>query len=270
MLKITTAALAASLLLPAMQALAQSDSPTSRAEAEQAREPRRYRIALGPQLVPSFPGSDGHSVRPLVDFSSARGDAPFAFEAPDESFGFPVVDLGGVQFGTALGVEGGRKFDGVALGETDTAFELGGFAQLAILPELRARVEVRRGLGGHKAWVGTAGLDLIARSGDRHVFSIGPRARFAVARYQRAYFGVTPGEAAATGLSAYRPGGGIHAVGATVGYLAQVTDRWGIYSYAKYDRLIGDAADSPVVRQLGSRDQFSGGLGLSYTFGGAR
>jgi outer membrane protein len=209
-------------------------------------------------------------VRPLVDFSSARGDAPFAFEAPDESFGFPAVDLGGVQLGTAFNIEGGRRFDGVPLDETGTAFEVGGFAQFAILPELRARVEVRRGLGGHKSWVGTAGLDVIARSGDRHVFSVGPRVTLSEARYQRAYFGVTPGEAAATGLAAFSPGGGVHAVGAMAGYLAQISDRWGIYSYAKYDRLIGDAADSPVVLQLGTRNQFSGGLGLSYTFGGNR
>jgi outer membrane protein len=37
-------------------------------------------------------------------------------------------------------------------------------------------------------------------------------------------------------------------------------------AYAKYDRLSGDAADSPVVRELGSRSQLSGGLGITYTF----
>lgn len=269
MLKIITGALAASLLLPAVPAWAQDD-PSAARDSGETREPRRYRIALGPQLVPSFPGSDGHVVRPLVDVSSARGDDPFPFEAPDESFGFGFAELGAVQFGTAVNIEGGREFDGMAVDGTGTAIELGGFAQFAILPELRARLEVRRGLGGHEAWVGTAGLDYIARSGDRHLFSIGPRVSFAEGRYQRAYFGVSPTEAAGTGLSPYRPGAGLHAVGATAGYLAQFTPRWGIYSYAKYDRLIGDAADSPVVRQLGSRDQLSGGVGLSYSFGGRR
>ena len=36
--------------------------------------------------------------------------------------------------------------------------------------------------------------------------------------------------------------------------------------YAKYDRLLNDAADSPVVRRFGSRDQLSGGAALTYTF----
>ena len=37
-------------------------------------------------------------------------------------------------------------------------------------------------------------------------------------------------------------------------------------AYAGYDRLVRDAGASPLVRRYGSRDQFSGGLGLTYTF----
>ena len=43
--------------------------------------------------------------------------------------------------------------------------------------------------------VGTIGADQIWRDGDRYVFSIGPRVLFSSARYQRAYFGVTPAAA---------------------------------------------------------------------------
>jgi len=41
---------------------------------------------------------------------------------------------------------------------------------------------------------------------------------------------------------------------------------WGLYGWAGYDRLINDAADSPIVRQFGSRDQFSGGVAIFYEF----
>ena len=41
---------------------------------------------------------------------------------------------------------------------------------------------------------------------------------------------------------------------------------WAFYTYAGYDRLVGDAADLPIVRTFGSRDQFSGGIGLFYSF----
>lgn len=49
-------------------------------------------------------------------------------------------------------------------------------------------------------------------------------------------------------------------------YLPQLTPCWGISTHAKYDRLLGDAANSPVVRRLGSRNQLHGGIGVSYTF----
>jgi outer membrane protein len=39
-----------------------------------------------------------------------------------------------------------------------------------------------------------------------------------------------------------------------------------MFGFARYERLVGDAAKSPIVRELGSRNQLSGGAGLSYTF----
>jgi outer membrane protein len=43
-----------------------------------------------------------------------------------------------------------------------------------------------------------------------------------------------------------------------------------MFGYGRYERLVGDAADSPIVREFGSRNQLSGGLGLTYTFTMAR
>jgi outer membrane protein len=39
-----------------------------------------------------------------------------------------------------------------------------------------------------------------------------------------------------------------------------------LFGYARYERLVGDAARSPIIRALGSRNQLSGGVGLNYTF----
>ncbi|HEU0284431.1 MAG TPA: MipA/OmpV family protein, partial [Sphingomicrobium sp.] len=94
----------------------------------------------------------------------------------------------------------------------------------------------------------------------------GPRALFSDGRYQRAYFGVTPAVALASGLPAYRPGGGIHGVAAASSLSIQFNPRWGLFGFGRYERLVGDAAKSPIVRELGSRNQLSGGVGLNYTF----
>lgn len=235
----------------------------------QDEAPRRTRVALGPQFVPRYPGADSVSIRPLVDFSRARGDADFAFEAPDETFGFPLIRDRRFQIGPSLGLEGARNARdvGAAVPRVGFTVEVGGFVQYQLAPALRLRGEVRRGIGGHRGWVGTVGGDFVARDRDRWLFSIGPRVTLADDRYHRAYFGVTPDTAAATGLRAFDVKGGVQAVGVTAGALRQLTRQWGLYGYAKYDRLVADPARSPLVRRYGDRNQLSGGLALSYTFG---
>jgi outer membrane scaffolding protein for murein synthesis (MipA/OmpV family) len=219
--------------------------------------------------VPSFPGSDKVSLRPFVDVSRAKGDTPFEFEAPDESFGFAIVKGGGFAFGPALGIEGKRDAEdvGAALPKVGFTVEVGGFVQYQLSEPFRLRAEVRKGLGGHRGVIANLSADYVARDGDKWLFSIGPRLTIGNDRYHRAYFGVAPADAAPSGLPSFRPDGGVQAVGITAGFIRQLTPRWGINSYARYDRLVGDPARSPIVRTLGSRNQYSGGLALTYTFG---
>jgi len=231
--------------------------------------PHRTRVGLGPHVYPSFPGSEDFDIGPLIEFERARAGELFDFEAPDDSFGFSLVDSGGVRFGPVVNWEGTRTAEdvGANLPKVKFSIEPGAFATVDLGENFRLRAEVRKAVTGHKGWIGTAGADFVAREGDEWLFSIGPRVTWSNDRYHEAWWGVTPADAAASGLPAYDPGGGIHAFGATASFLTQFGPRWGIYTYAKYDRLTGDAADSPIVRQLGSRDQFSGGLALTYVFG---
>ena len=47
----------------------------------------------------------------------------------------------------------------------------------------------------------------------------------------------------------------------------RLTPRWSVESVATYYKITGDAADSPIVEQLGSDDQFSISLSGRYTLG---
>jgi outer membrane protein len=243
--------------------------PVGATAQDEEDSPRRTRVALGPQIVPSYPGSDKASIRPLIDFSRAKGGEEFAFEAPDESFGFPIYRNNEFSLGPSFGLQGKRSSADVggALPKVDFTIEVGGFMQFQASERFRLRADLRRGVNGHDGFVGVLSADYVMRDGDKQLLSIGPRVTFTDQNYQDAYFGILPADAVSSGLSSYKPGGGVQAVGGTIGYLQQITPRWGIYSYAKYDRLVGDPSDSPIVSEFGSRNQYSGGVALSYTFG---
>ena len=272
MSKTSRSSVAGAIVLAALPLAAQaqeSDIPAPRAETEGVSGETRIRIGLGPRVVPSWPGSDEHNIGPLFEFSRALPGEQFAFEAPDESAGFDLYRAGGFSIGPSLGFQGKRDSEDVggALPDVGFSVELGGFAQLEASPSLRFRVEARQAVSGHDGFISVASADYVWRDEDDTVVSIGPRLTLTDARYQRSYYGVAPDEALASGLAAYDPGGGLQSVGGALGVVQQFTPEWGMFGYVKYDRLLGDAADSPVVAAYGSKDQLEGGVALTYTFG---
>src|SRR4051794_31739399 len=252
------------LFLPFLTVLLLGAAP---AQAKEGRD-LRVRVGLGAQVIPDYVGAKDHRIFPLWDIDFAHGDDLFRFEAPDDSFGIPLIDKGGFAAGPAAKLESKREDSkvGAAVGKVPTTFEVGAFAQYDFGNSFRLRGDVRKGIGGQEGIVGSIGADAYWRDGDRYVFSIGPRLLFSDERYQRAFFGVSPAASLATGLPVYSPGGGPHAVAVASGLSYQFNPRFGMFGYARYERLIGDAANSPIIRQFGSRDQLSGGIGLSYTF----
>ena len=170
---------------------------------------------------------------------------------------------GGFSAGAVAGYQGSRKDKdvGAPVGKVDSSIELGGYADYLVNDSLRVRGELVKGVTGHEGLVGQVGVDHFWRDGDKYAVTLGPRLLFSDAKYQRAYFGVSPAAAAATGLAAYRPGGGIHAVALASGVQTQFGPRWGLFGYARGERLIGDAAKSPLVRELWPSHPAVGGRG---------
>jgi MipA family protein len=249
--------LAFALLLPAWSA----------ASAQNSRD-IRVRVGAGAELRPQYPGADHDKIGPLFALSFAHGTDPFKFKAPDDSAGLALLSGSNFSFGPVANLVGIRRdVDvGAPVGKVPATVEVGLFAGFRPSSSFRVRAEVLQGIGGHKGMRSQLGFDRIWRDGDRYVFSIGPRLLIADSRYERAYFGVTPAASLASGLPTYRPGGGVYGVAAASGLSVQLDSRWGLFGYARYERLVGDAARSPIVRQFGSRDQLSGGIGLSYIF----
>ena len=151
------------------------------------------------------------------------------------------------------------------LGDVDFAVEAGGKVAYR-QGMLRGFVAVRHGFGGHEGIVGETGVDVIANPTPRLEVSGGPRLSFASDDYMDTYLGVTPAQSAASGLPVFDPDGGIKGVGVAGEAKYALTRRWSLVSEVGYERLVGDAADSPITDR-GSENQFSAGIGLSYRFG---
>src|SRR5215218_2197386 len=94
----------------------------------------RVRVGLGGQVIPKYPGADSSKIAPLVDFDFARGSNEFTFEAPDYSFGIPVVSTGGFSFGPAANIAAKRKESdvGAPVRNIKTTIEAGAFASYEV------------------------------------------------------------------------------------------------------------------------------------------
>jgi outer membrane scaffolding protein for murein synthesis (MipA/OmpV family) len=94
----------------------------------------------------------------------------------------------------------------------------------------------------------------------------GPRASFASSKYFDAYYGVTADESFRSGLSEYNPGGGVRSLGVGGAVTWKVSDPVTTSVFGEYSRLMGPAADSSIVRERGSRNQFTMGVSATYRF----
>jgi outer membrane scaffolding protein for murein synthesis (MipA/OmpV family) len=222
-------------------------------------------LGVGAMVKPRYEASDSYLVYPFPLISVGRFYVP--------GFG-QVVDgrrRTGVYFYPSFGFVGERKAsDTTDLTGTNTinwALELG-FGAGVRGEHWRAFAELRQGFNGHTGQVGQLGVDGILYPGEKWELSFGPRAEFASSNYMDTYFGVSAAEAAASGgrLTAYDPGGaGFKAVGLEGRLSYDLNDDVRLHLQGGYKRLVGDAADSPIA-DVGSKNQFSIGLGATYRF----
>ncbi|HEX7387561.1 MAG TPA: MipA/OmpV family protein [Castellaniella sp.] len=82
-------------------------------------------------------------------------------------------------------------------------------------------------------------------------------------KYMSSYFGISPQAGASSGLGAYAPSSGIKDVSVGVSAKYAVTDRFSLTGSIGADRVLGQAADSPLVEQ---KTQMRSTIGGSYAF----
>ncbi|MBD8892061.1 MipA/OmpV family protein [Labrenzia suaedae] len=237
---------------------------TQAASAQETQRQYEVDLGVGVSLAPKYETAESYLLSPFPLISVGRFYVPGLGQVVDGK------RKTGVFFYPSFGFIGERKpsdsADLTGTRKVNWALELGlGGGYRA--ENWRVFAELRQGINGHHGQVGRLGADAIIFPMDRVEVSFGPRADFVSGSYMDTYFGVTAAEAAASGgrLSAYNPDGGFKSVGLETRISYDWTDDVRVHLQGGYDRLIGDAAKSPLAKN-GSKDQFTVGLGVTYKF----
>ena len=268
-------------LLAAGPALAQDG-----AEEGRPYDRNSLTIGLGGAYVPSYEGSDDYILTPIgLAFGkisgfgfATRGTALYVDLIPDKRDA--PVDF---NFGPVANVRLDRtnRIRDVrvrALGELDTAIELGAWAGLTkngVLHEydsIGVRVAWQKDVTDtHESSVVTPAIEYSSPLSPKTLVSFGLQAEHVGDGYARTYYSIGAAGAAASGLAVYNADGGWKNWRATLLLGQALTGdlrhpKLSLFGGVGYSRLLGDIARSPIVRVAGDRDQYFATLGLAYTF----
>lgn len=277
----TRAALASVPLFAAAPALAQQN-------AESPPDMTRDTVTLGVGVatVPSYDGSDKNVVTaaPLV---RGRVSGINFVVLGSRAWADVIADNNGpgwdFQAGPVVNVNLNRtsRIDDrqvAALGKVDTAIEAGGFVGIgkqglitSDYDKLTASFSYVHDVGSvHKSYVMSPSVSYGTPLSRKSYVLLNASANYMGNGYAQTYFGVTPSGSARSGLPVYyaRKGWKDWTLGAmgTVALTGDLTHGLSMVGGVAYRRMLDDAADSPVVRVAGSRNQWYGALGLAYTF----
>jgi outer membrane protein len=227
-------------------------------------------IGADGQLTPDFEGAKRSSLSPVPIFSIRRAGSSERFRGPRDGADFGFFDFGGFRLGPVVKYQTARSAGGDTalrgIGGVKYAIEVGAFAEYFPVDWLRARVELRHGFVGHEGIVADFSADVILPVLERFTLSGGPRFTLENTKATAPYFSINPLQALASGLPVFEARGGAHSVGAGAQLRYQLDPQWEVHSYVEYERLLGDAAKSPLVARRGSRNQVTVGIGASYSF----
>lgn len=241
-------------------------------------------IGVGGAYVPDYTGSSHYRLTPAAVIRGRVSGISFTTRGPSlevnlvprskEKFSFsagPIAALG-------LNRTGKIKDPLVALlPRRKKAIELGGFVGGSFhgltnpYDSLGAKVAVTHDVGhAHRSTIVSPSVDFSTPLSRSTYVGVSAGLDFVSTRYAQYYFGVTPAEAALSGLPAFAPKGGLRdwkvnllAVQSLSGNLLKGLSLGGTLGYS---RLQGDFKRSPLVAQRGKAGQWLGAIGLGYSF----
>lgn len=243
-------------------------------------------LSLGAAYGPDYEGSNDYRFIPGAFVRADLGDVSIVTRGLKLYVDIaPNRDGPGLQFdgGPIAGVKLSRTGDVAdprvdALPELKTAIEVGAYAGLTYkgltnpFDRLSFRLDAVKDVNGaHGDWVVTPSLDFSTPLSLRTFAGLSASIDIVGDDYADYYFGITPSDALLhPELTAYDPDGGIksYTIGLLLGQSLEETllEGWSLFGTVNYKRMLGDAADSPLVADFGARTQWFVAAGIGYTF----
>ncbi|WP_142235782.1 MipA/OmpV family protein [Allostella humosa] len=227
-------------------------------------------VGAGALVAPKYEGSGEMEILPLpiLDLRWTPGYAGFhsVFLTTEQGLGIQFLDYRGFSLSASVNYDRGRDQDDDSnlrgLGNIDPGADLRLTAAYRI-GGLRASLSAEQNFGGTDGVEVEAGLGYTQRFGDRFFLTGSVGATWADSDHMGGYFGVTRRQSLASGLPQYDADAGFKSVRVALTGRYAVTERWGVRGTVGLKRLLGDAADSPIVEE---KLQPFALLGVTYTF----
>lgn len=198
-----------------------------------------FDVAVGGWVHPTYVGSDDHESGPWLSLRNLRINGA---EDGDLKYGFSLTP----NFDT-VGTRDGDDDDRLeGLDDISRAYEAGLKLSYRV-GETTMYGTMRKGFGGHHGVVGEAGVKYRFNPTDKLTLWASVEAGYGSSRFNETYFGITESEAARTDFDAFDIGSGINSASARLEAHYKITEKTSLLGEVKYTRIVGDAADSPIV-----------------------
>lgn len=228
-------------------------------------------------FAPKYEGSDDYRVigAPIIYPSFGASDLGGRLMFREvEDIRFRLLSHGGFEAGPIAGYKFERDEDDgpllAGLGDVEGGLVVGGYAGYrfsGVLFDVAYRDQVTGDADGYRITAALSAEGFVSPS-----FSLRGRvgATYADDDYMSTFFGISAAQSASSatagvGLAQYTAEAGVKDVHVEIGATWSMTSNIDVKPRLRYKRLLGDAADSPLVE---SADQLSGSLSVIYRFGG--
>jgi len=282
-MKTATNAIGTLALALATPALAQDETPTTGAQS--VFDGDYLSVAVGAAYGPSYDGSDDYVIFPAglvqgslggIDFTSRGAGVALDFiPDPADGIGFDLGVAGQLRGNRARQIE-----DPVveSLGKLDEAIEVGPTVGIGIPKLLNAYDSLGMSVdaswdinGAHGGMVVEPSITYFTPLSRGIAASLSLNAEHGDGQFMDYYYSVTPAQSLASGLPAFDADGGWTKAGGNllVGFdLDGNLENGGLalVLVGGYTRMLSDAERSPFTSVRGDADQWTGALGIGYTF----